>query len=513
MSTAVSAFYVMKSKYPSHNYLSWIRLFLENIQCQLVFYTTSDLIPIFLEMRKNNPFYDRTIFIDLPEDKFYAYSRYGRNFWKNQITIDPEAVKHSPELYAIWYEKKEFVKRTIETNPFSSDKFIWCDAGCLRYPQWTPNVYNFGQEKNIPDDKMLLLQVFPFTEEEINQETPRKFEIVNRIGGGIQAGSIKAWEKWYDIYDKQLQMYNKYGKFIGKDQSIMAEIVLNYPDLVEIVHANKNQPDVDKWFTLLFYLSNPPLVSILIPLYNGIEYLAETLNSIKQQTYNNYEILIGVNGHRSNSEIFQQAVQMCIESFGNCEEIVEIERMSKLLDLSFKIMTGQNMKYRVFDFHMLKGKSATMNKLVNYINGEWISLLDADDVWTFNKLEVQSKYFSKYDVIGSHYIYFGSYVGSPNIPMGDISNEDFWKFNPLGNSCTTFHRKLLSEETWNPENSGLDDYELWLTFRYGRSDVKFWNCSEKLMKHRIYPTSSYNTTNNDRLAEFLEQMKLKLKSS
>jgi hypothetical protein len=36
-------------------------------------------------------------------------------------------------------------------------------------------------------------------------------------------------------------MYNKYGKFIGKDQSIMAEIVLNYPDLVEIVHANKNQ--------------------------------------------------------------------------------------------------------------------------------------------------------------------------------------------------------------------------------------------------------------------------------
>jgi cellulose synthase/poly-beta-1,6-N-acetylglucosamine synthase-like glycosyltransferase len=54
----------------------------------------------------------------------------------------------------------------------------------------------------------------------------------------------------------------------------------------------KIKPDVDKWFTLLFYLSNPPLVSILIPLYNGIEYLAETLNSIKQQTYNNYEILI-----------------------------------------------------------------------------------------------------------------------------------------------------------------------------------------------------------------------------
>jgi hypothetical protein len=108
-------------------------------------------------------------------------------FGKIKLLLILEAVKHSPELYAIWYEKKEFVKRTIETNPFSSDKFIWCDAGCLRYPQWTPNVYNFGQEKNIPDDKMLLLQVFPFTEEEINQETPRKFEIVNRIGGGIQA--------------------------------------------------------------------------------------------------------------------------------------------------------------------------------------------------------------------------------------------------------------------------------------------------------------------------------------
>jgi len=502
--TVVSAFYLMKSKYPATDYFNWIRDFLEKIECQLIFYTTADLIPQFKEMRQKNIMNDRTIFVDYPTEKFMAYIRYGYKFWEKQKLIDREKNIHSPELYVIWYQKKEFVMESIKTNPFNSTKFIWCDAGCFRCPNSLPQQINFGQERNIPDDKMLLLQYKPFEQEEINSTSPRKLEYANRIGGGVQAGSIEAWKKWYDIYDEQLQTYCKYGKFIGKDQIIMMEITLNNPDLVK----NIDPLFPLDWFSLLFILSNPPLVSILIPLYNGIEYLEETLDSIRLQRYRNWEVLIGVNGWPENSDVYHQAQKLCEQKLKVVNPWSKKSLISKTQD------SLENLKFegtfKVFDFYDTKGKSATMNRLAVHASGEWISLLDADDIWTENKLEIQSKYFKTYDIIGSNYSYFGTITGFPGIPLGDISDFDFWKVNPLGNSCTMFHRKLLTENTWNVENSGLDDYELWLTFRYGRKDTKIWNCSEVLMKHRIYPQSSYNPSNSNKLPSFLQSMRAKL---
>jgi len=39
------------------------------------------------------------------------------------------------------------------------------------------------------------------------------------------------------------------------------------------------------------------MITILIPLYNGIEYLPEAIQSILSQTYTSWKLLIGINGH------------------------------------------------------------------------------------------------------------------------------------------------------------------------------------------------------------------------
>ena len=39
------------------------------------------------------------------------------------------------------------------------------------------------------------------------------------------------------------------------------------------------------------------MISILMPIYNGIEYIGESVSSIIGQTYGNWELIIGVNGH------------------------------------------------------------------------------------------------------------------------------------------------------------------------------------------------------------------------
>ena len=43
------------------------------------------------------------------------------------------------------------------------------------------------------------------------------------------------------------------------------------------------------------------MITILIPIYNGIEYLEESIESVKKQTFKDWELIIGINGHPANS--------------------------------------------------------------------------------------------------------------------------------------------------------------------------------------------------------------------
>ena len=45
------------------------------------------------------------------------------------------------------------------------------------------------------------------------------------------------------------------------------------------------------------------MFSILLPIYNGIEFIEESVNSVINQTYKEWELLILINGHPENSDI------------------------------------------------------------------------------------------------------------------------------------------------------------------------------------------------------------------
>ena len=486
--TVVSAFYVMNSKFPPAQYMNWIQTFLYNIPCHLVFFTDEDLIPMLESMR--HPFMEKTKFIALPRDQWTAYTKYGKPFWERQKTIDHESQIHSPDLYAIWYEKKEFVQRAIELNPFNHTRFIWCDAGAFRYPELLPQLQTFAQqgiEESIPDDKHVLLQVEAFTdedEEDFMIDRIGKFDHVNRVGGGIQGATAETWKKWARLYDEKLEERNAKGMFVGKDQSIMAALVLQYPSIVKMIPANRSIRD--HWFTLLHTFSPPavkskPFFSILIPLFNGIEFLEETLLSIESQTCKDYEVLIGVNGHAANSPVFLNA-----------------KRFARA-------------KMTVYDFPTVEGKAATLNALKEKAQADWIALCDADDLWMPEKLELQKQcihHFQDFDVIGTQCEYFGDMTGSPSIPVGDISNEDFWKANPLLNSAVILRKSLA---TWNPNNKILEDYELWIRLRYQKK-AKLLNVPYTLMRHRIHKTSFFNTNNAEAVPELLKKLRQEIET-
>jgi len=203
------------------------------------------------------------------------------------------------------------------------------------------------------------------------------------------------------------------------------------------------------------------MISILMPIFNGIEFIDESVGSILNQTYTNWELLIGINGFSENSNEYQIAAKY------------------------------ENAQIKVFDFYNITGKSNTLNELIKYAKFDFIALMDVDDIWFNEKLTIQSTLLNKFDVLGTQCIWFGDRSGIiPSIPTGDISNFNFKLVNPIINSSSIIKKKLCY---WI-SNDGLEDYELWLKLR--KNGYTFFNFTDILVKHRIHSDSAFNSKNN-----------------
>ena len=209
-------------------------------------------------------------------------------------------------------------------------------------------------------------------------------------------------------------------------------------------------------------------VSILMPLYNGIEFLEESVKSVINQTYKNWEIIIGVNGYPEKSE-------------------VEL----KASDIVNNLNTNNIFSIRVIYYNTI-GKSQTLNMMVKDTKYDYIALLDVDDKWMPNKLESQIPFLKDYDVIGTRCQYFGNiYNFIPTIPSGDLSDIDLFSVNPIINSSIIINKK---DAFWD-ENSFLEDYDMW--FRLYYDGKKFYNIPEILCHHRIHINSHFNIINDN----------------
>ena len=206
------------------------------------------------------------------------------------------------------------------------------------------------------------------------------------------------------------------------------------------------------------------MISILMPIYNGIEYISESVLSVLEQSFQDWELIIAINGHTHNSFVYQIAKE--------CESI--------------------DSRIRVYDMYQLKGKANTLNTMIDLCSYDYIAILDVDDVWLPNKLEKQAELLkqNKYDVIGTKCVYFENLDGViPNIPHGDISCFNFKEVNPIINSSVVLRKELGK---WKEEfSSGVEDYELWV--RLWGHGKKFFNLEDVLVKHRVHPTSAFNT--------------------
>jgi hypothetical protein len=245
----VSAYYQVPSKNPSTAYLQWMEPFFRNSTFPLVLFTEPQYIALFSEWREHCK--EKTIFICLPFQELTSIKRWGAHMWMEQKQKDTEE-NHTPQLYCLWYEKKEFVRRAIEMEAFGAEKFVWCDAGILRYPEWHPFIHLFPQAERIESGKMTLLQIADFMESD-TEETD--FGMRNHVGGGIQAADRETWLWWCDEYDAMMNTYIASNRFVGKDQHLMASCYLRWKERVVLVRPPSGFHPIAMWFWLLPWLA------------------------------------------------------------------------------------------------------------------------------------------------------------------------------------------------------------------------------------------------------------------
>jgi len=199
-----------------------------------------------------------------------------------------------------------------------------------------------------------------------------------------------------------------------------------------------------------------------MPIYNGIEFIGESVPTILYQTYKEWELIIGINGHPKDSDVYKEA----------------------------KKWEEKDERIKVYDFYEIKGKAEALNEMIKYCKYDWVSLLDVDDKWLPKKLETQVNYLNNYDVIGTQCKYFGDLNISPNIPIGDLTSVNFLNVNPIINSSCLLKKELCK---WDG-SLNLEDYDLWL--KLWKEGKRFYNVNEIQVLHRIHNDSAFNAKGN-----------------
>jgi hypothetical protein len=264
--TLVTAFYPIRSKFPTQQYLEWSRNYL-SLEAPIVLFTEEHLVSTFQEMRGSRPIH----IIVLPFCELDTWSGDFPDIWRRQHELNPERheyisptgylAQQSPELYALWANKAAFVERAIQAIPFQTDYFFWCDIGAFREPIQEQIRQRFPETKCLSRHQILIQAMLPIpiNEKERQEDGIRGPAISSewndiRIVGGLWGGGKEACLAWKVVYYHMLQQYFLSNRYAGNDQMVMLSTLLENPSLVTIVKPTRE--DINQWFFLEYLLSS-----------------------------------------------------------------------------------------------------------------------------------------------------------------------------------------------------------------------------------------------------------------
>jgi glycosyltransferase involved in cell wall biosynthesis len=230
-----------------------------------------------------------------------------------------------------------------------------------------------------------------------------------------------------------------------------------------------------------------PRVSVIMPVYNGDKYIEIAINSVQSQSFEDWELIIVDDGSIDNS--------------------LKIATQYSIVDKRIKTYTHILSKNR--------GVSASRNLGISHSRGEYIALLDADDVWDKEKLDKQLEVFNNNadvavvysqltTLFNEKYNDFPEMCGTGNMGVNTNAFEKMvWDQLWMPNSSVIFRRIVLSKVSGFNENLfyQVEDHLFFTKVVY------FYKCyflKESTGFYRIHNSSySFNTKWKNSMYEFL----------
>lgn len=200
------------------------------------------------------------------------------------------------------------------------------------------------------------------------------------------------------------------------------------------------------------------LISIIMSVQNGGKYLPSCLNSIINQTYSNWELLVFNDG--STDKTLET-----LQSYKDKRIIVYSETTSK-------------------------GLAERLNFLISKTKGDFIARMDADDIMHRERLEMQVRFLKKHktvDVVGSYAREIDENGKELGVRVGNAVIKNPFKLfirnRFLIHPSLMLRKEFYKHNKYDPEFNRAEDYELWLrTFdKYSFAVIK-----QPLIYYRVY---------------------------
>jgi GT2 family glycosyltransferase len=220
-------------------------------------------------------------------------------------------------------------------------------------------------------------------------------------------------------------------------------------------------------------LAQPPLVSVIIPVYNSHDFLDEAIESVRAQTYTNWEIIVIDDGS------------------DRPETVAAIDALAQRPDPRLRVVRIEH-----------AGPSAARNAGLAAARGEFIVPLDSDDMLDVRTLERYLDAKRRNPDAGyvtSFLLHFKESASAPHagwIPLGG-DREMLGVVNAGTHSTILIERRLLLELGGYDES--MPSYEDWdLACRIGSRGLAGEVVPMYLVRYRIRPTSTMQTMDRSR---------------
>ena len=211
-------------------------------------------------------------------------------------------------------------------------------------------------------------------------------------------------------------------------------------------------------------MQQAPLISVIVPVFNGETVLGTALQSVREQSYQNLEVLV--------------------VDDGSTDGTLGIAQAAAREDRRFKVFSQAN-----------TGVSGARNLALSHAKGDWIAFLDADDTWLPEKLRAQMallKGDSRVNLLFSNYTLWDGernvgvrYRRPGKLPAGDVS-AGLIRADLFGMSSVLVRRREVERVgAFDPEAKLAEDWDFWL--RLLEEGLFARGTMEPLVRYRVWP--------------------------